>query len=151
MAVLKKYGDDRGGSLSALVTFYGFLAVFPLLLLFVTVVGLVLRDYPQAEHHIIHSALAEFPVIGDKLASSISALHKPSPLAFAVSFVGLLWGSLGVTNHLQTASAIMWGVPRHKEAALLPRVLPRAAAARHHHGGRGRERHPRRHVDHRRG
>jgi YihY family inner membrane protein len=121
--VLKKYGDDRGGSLSALVTFYGFLAVFPLLLLFVTVVGLVLRDYPQAEHHIIHSALAEFPVIGDKLASSISALHKPSPLAFVVSFVGLLWGSLGVTNHLQTASAIMWGVPRHKEAALVPRVL----------------------------
>jgi uncharacterized BrkB/YihY/UPF0761 family membrane protein len=92
-------------------------------LLFVTVVGLVLRDYPQAEHHIIHSALAEFPVIGDKLASSISALHKPSPLAFVVSFVGLLWGSLGVTNHLQTASAIMWGVPRHKEAALVPRVL----------------------------
>ena len=37
--------------------------------------------------------------------------------------MGLLWGSLGVTNHLQTASAIMWGVPRHKEAELVPRVL----------------------------
>jgi uncharacterized BrkB/YihY/UPF0761 family membrane protein len=123
VAVLKKYGDDRGGSLSALVTFYGFLAVFPLLLLFVTVVGLVLRNNPEAEQHIIHSALAEFPVIGDRLASSISALHKPSPLVFVASFVGLLWGSLGVTNHLQTASAIMWGVPRHKEAALIPRML----------------------------
>lgn len=123
MAVLKKYGDDRGGSLAALVTFYGFLAVFPLLLLFVTIVGLVLRDNPQAEQHIIHSALGEFPVIGDKLASSISALHRPSPLAFVVSFVGLLWGSLGVTNHLQTASAIMWGVPRRKEAGLLTRVM----------------------------
>jgi uncharacterized BrkB/YihY/UPF0761 family membrane protein len=120
---VKKYGDDRGGSLSALVTFYGFLAVFPLLLLFVTVVGLVLRDNPQVEQHIIHSALAEFPVIGDKLASSISALHKPSPLAFVVSFVGLLWGSLGITNHLQTASAIMWGVPRRKEAGLAPRIV----------------------------
>ena len=62
-------------------------------------------------------------MIGDKLASSISALHKPSPLAFVASFVGLLWGSLGVTNHLQTASAIMWGVPRQKEAGLVPRVL----------------------------
>jgi uncharacterized BrkB/YihY/UPF0761 family membrane protein len=92
-------------------------------LLFVTVVGLVLRNKPQAEQHIIHSALGEFPVIGDKLAASISALHKPSPLAFVVSFVGLLWGSLGVTSHLQTASAIMWDVPRRKEAGLVPRVL----------------------------
>ncbi len=123
MAVLKKYGDDRGGSLAALVTFYGFLAVFPLLLLFVTIVGLVLRNNKEAEQHLVHSALSEFPVIGDRLASSITALHRPSPLAFIVSFVGLLWGSLGVTNHLQTASAIMWGVPRHKEAGLGPRVL----------------------------
>jgi uncharacterized BrkB/YihY/UPF0761 family membrane protein len=50
VAVLKKYGDDRGGSLAALVTFYGFLAVFPLLLLFVTVVGLVLRNNPQGSN-----------------------------------------------------------------------------------------------------
>jgi uncharacterized BrkB/YihY/UPF0761 family membrane protein len=122
-AVHKKYSDDRGGSLAALVTFYGFLAVFPLLLLFVTVVGLVLRNNPQAEQRIIHSALGEFPVIGDHLSASISALHRPSPLAFVVSFVGLLWGSLGVTNHLQTASAIMWGVPRRAEANLPMRVL----------------------------
>ena len=77
----------------------------------------------MAEQHLVHSALSEFPVIGDRLASSISALHRPSPLAFIVSFVGLLWGSLGVTNHLQASSAIMWGVPRHKEAALASRVL----------------------------
>ena len=68
VAVFKKYGDDRGGSLSALVTFYGFLAVFPLLLLFVTIAGLVLRNNPTAEQRIVHSALSEFPVIGDKLA-----------------------------------------------------------------------------------
>ncbi len=37
--VVKKYVDDRASSLSALVTFYGFLAVFPLMLLFVTVVS----------------------------------------------------------------------------------------------------------------
>jgi uncharacterized BrkB/YihY/UPF0761 family membrane protein len=38
--VIKKYGDDRGGQMAALITFYGFLAVFPLLLLLVTIVGL---------------------------------------------------------------------------------------------------------------
>jgi YihY family inner membrane protein len=123
VAVLKKFNDDRGGSLSALVTFYGFLAVFPLLLLFVTVAGIVLRNNPAAEQRIIHSALAEFPVIGDKLASNISALHRATPLAFIVSVIGLLWGSLGVTNTLQRASATIWEVPRREQAGLPARVL----------------------------
>jgi YihY family inner membrane protein len=123
VAVLKKYGDDRGGSLAALVTFYGFLAVFPLLLLFVTIAGIVLGNNKEAEQRLVNSALSEFPVIGDKLAQSITALHRATPLAFAVSAIGLLWGSLGVTNHLQQASAVMWDVPRHREAGLVPRVL----------------------------
>ena len=37
-AVVKKYGDDRGGFLSALIAYYGFLSLFPLLLLIVTAV-----------------------------------------------------------------------------------------------------------------
>jgi uncharacterized BrkB/YihY/UPF0761 family membrane protein len=122
VAVFKKYGDDRGGALAALITFYGFLAVFPLLLLFITVVGLVLSGNPHAQEEIVHSALSEFPVIGDKLGESISALHRPTPLAFVASFIGLLWGSLGVTNHIQRASETMWGVPRHQEATTLKRV-----------------------------
>jgi YihY family inner membrane protein len=122
VAVLKKYGDDRGGSMAALVTFYGFLAVFPLLLLFVTVAGIVLGGNKEAEQRVVNSALSEFPVIGDKLASSITALHRATPLAFVVSAIGLLWGSLGVTNHLQQASARIWDVPRRKEAGLAPRV-----------------------------
>ena len=147
VAVAKKYGDDRGGSLAALVAFYGFLAVFPLLLLFVTVAGIVLANNPAAEERIVHSALSEFPVVGDKLAENISALHKASPLAFVVSFIGLLWGSLGVTNHLQQASAIMWDVPRDKEPNLVKRVAPRPAAAGHDRGRGGRQRGPGRDRD----
>lgn len=123
MGVVKKYSDDRGGSLAALITFYGFLAVFPLLLLLVTIVGIVVGPNSAAEARIINSALSEFPVIGTQLGKSIHALHKATPLAFVVSFLGLLWGSLGATNHIQRASAAMWGVPRHKEAHLMHRVL----------------------------
>ena len=41
VGVFKKFGDDRGGSLAALLTFYGFLSLFPLLLLLVTILGLL--------------------------------------------------------------------------------------------------------------
>jgi uncharacterized BrkB/YihY/UPF0761 family membrane protein len=122
VAVVKKYGDDRSGSLAALITFYGFLSVFPLLLLLVTVVGLLAGPRSHVEHEIVHSALSQFPVIGQDLGSSITALHKATPLAFVASALGLLWGSLGVTNSLQRASQTMWGVPRHKEARLVARV-----------------------------
>jgi uncharacterized BrkB/YihY/UPF0761 family membrane protein len=103
------------------LTFYGFLAVFPLLL--VTIVGLIVGPHSRAEHEIVNSALSQFPVIGQDLGSSIRALHKPSTLAFVVSALGLLWGSLGVTNTIQRASETMWEVPRHREAALFRRVL----------------------------
>jgi YihY family inner membrane protein len=122
VGVLKKYGDDRGGSMAALVTFYGFLAVFPLLLLLVTIAGIVLGINTPAEERVINSALSEFPVVGTDLGASIKALHRATPLAFVVSVIGLVWGSLGVTNHLQQASATIWGVPREKQAGLLPRV-----------------------------
>jgi YihY family inner membrane protein len=122
VGVVKKYGDDRGGSLSAIVTFYGFIAVFPLLLLFVTIVGIVVGRSSSAEERIVGSALSQFPVIGTHLRSNIHALSRGSPLAFAVSALGLLWGSLGITNALQLASARMWAVPRHQEPGLPARV-----------------------------
>jgi uncharacterized BrkB/YihY/UPF0761 family membrane protein len=97
--------------------------VVPLLLLLVTIVGLIVGPHSRAEHEIVNSALSQFPVIGQDLGSSIRALHKPSTLAFVVSALGLLWGSLGVTNTIQRASETMWGVPRHREAALFRRVV----------------------------
>jgi YihY family inner membrane protein len=123
VAVLKKYGDDRGGSLAATVAFYGFLALFPLFLMFVTITGLVLASYPGAEQRVVHSALSEFPVIGSDLSGSIKAISGVAPLALTISLVGLVWGSLGITNNLQAASATIWGVPRSKEATLVQRVL----------------------------
>jgi YihY family inner membrane protein len=123
VGVVKKYGDDRGGSLAALITFYGFLSLFPLLLLLVTVAGLAVGPNSHAEHEIVNSALSQFPVVGQDLGASIKALHRATPLAFAASAVGLLWGSLGVTNHMQRVSEVMWEVPRHEEADLLRRVV----------------------------
>ena len=46
-AVVKKYGDDEGGRQAALITYYGFLSIFPLLLLGVAVLSRVLADNPD--------------------------------------------------------------------------------------------------------
>jgi membrane protein len=43
-AVFKKFGDDEAGNLAALISYYGFLSLFPLLLVLVTVLTMLLRE-----------------------------------------------------------------------------------------------------------
>src|SRR6202046_4060246 len=78
VGVFKKFGDDRGGSLAALMTFYGFLSLFPLLLLLVTILGF----FGASEHSFVgrveNSAFSQFPVVGTKLSTNIHGLHDRS-------------------------------------------------------------------------
>ena len=52
-AVVKKFGDDEGGREAALITYYGFLSIFPLLLLGVAVLSRVLADHPDLRQRLI--------------------------------------------------------------------------------------------------
>ncbi|MCA1842365.1 MAG: YihY/virulence factor BrkB family protein, partial [Actinobacteria bacterium] len=109
-AVVKKYGDDRAGALAALVAYYGFLAAFPLLLMLTTILGFVTGRSSRVQRAVLHSALRDFPIIGAQLGRSIHPL-RGSGAALAAGLVGLLWGSLGVTQSAQMAMADVWNVP----------------------------------------
>lgn len=108
--VIKKFGDDRAGALAALIAFYGFLAVFPLLLMLTTILGFVFRHSPSVENAVLQSALRDFPIIGPQLGLSIHPLQGTA-VALVVGLGGLLWGSLGVTQAAQLAMAEVWNVP----------------------------------------
>jgi membrane protein len=45
--MLYKFIGDQGGYLASLITYYGFLALFPLLLLLVSVLGYALQGNPR--------------------------------------------------------------------------------------------------------
>lgn len=120
-AVIKKFGDDRGGSLAALLTYYAFLSLFPLLLLLVTGLGFVLGHNPDLQKQIVDSALSEFPIIGTQLRNSVNALHG-SGLALIIGLIGLLWGSLGVSQAAQHAMAEVWNIPGRERPGFFPRL-----------------------------
>jgi YihY family inner membrane protein len=119
--VTKRYGDDRGGQLAALTTFYGFLSVFPLLLLLLTVVGIFLNG-SSLQKDIIDSALGQFPIIGNELGANIHAVAHGNPGAVIASVLGLTWGSLGVTSSLQNATHRLWRLPQEAAPGLWPRT-----------------------------
>ena len=67
VAVIKKFGDDQGGGLAALVAYYSFFSLFPLLLVFVTVLGYVLDGNSSLQKSVEDSVLAHLPVIGTQI------------------------------------------------------------------------------------
>jgi YihY family inner membrane protein len=108
VGVLKKYGEDQGGQLAALITYYGFISLFPLLLVFVTILGFVLDGNPSLRLQIENGTLGKFPLLGSSL--KLHALSG-SGLALAVGLVLTLLGGLAITNVAQFALNRMWGVP----------------------------------------
>jgi membrane protein len=111
IAVIYKYVDDQGGYLAALITYYAFVSLFPLLLLGTTVLGVVLVGHPELQHQVVHSALSQLPVIGDQL-------QQPNQLSGGVTGVvigiaGALYGGLGVGQAVQNAMDTAWAVPRN--------------------------------------
>lgn len=116
--VLKKFGDDQGGNLGALIAFYGFFSLFPLLLVFVTVLGFVLEGNPGAQESVLHSTLSQFPIIGNQLERNIHSL-KGSAVALAIGLIGALLGAVGVAGATQNAFNQVWYIPRKRRPNFL--------------------------------
>jgi YihY family inner membrane protein len=93
-----------------LVAYYAFFSIFPLLLVFVTVLGFVLQGNPSAQESIQGSVLAQFPVIGTDLKNNVHALHGHT-IALVIGIAVSLLGALGVTNAAQNAFDRVWAVP----------------------------------------
>ncbi len=113
LAVVYKFADDQGGYLAALITYYGFLSLFPLLLLLVTILAFVLHGDPHLQVKLLNSALAQFPVIGSQLRENVHA-RSGSGLALVVGIVGTLYGCLGAAGATQNALNRAWAVPRNQ-------------------------------------
>jgi membrane protein len=110
VATVKKFGEDRAGNLAALLAYYGFFSIFPLLLVLVSVIGFVLASNEQLQGDILDSALAEFPVVGDQLQANAGQLDA-SGFALAVGLGSALWAGTGVVKVAQDAMNDVWDVP----------------------------------------
>src|SRR3954447_13433567 len=125
--VIKKFGDDRAGSLAALVAYYAFFSIFPLLLVLTTVLGWALDGNPELRQDLLDSALGQFPVIGDQMR--VGQLPG-SGLALAIGLVGALWGGMGAVMAMQNALDGVWNVPlKHRPNLLVGRLRALAMLA----------------------
>ena len=71
-AVIRKFGDDQASSKAVLIAYNGLFALFPLLLLFSTVLGFVLHGDPHLRSQVVNSAAGRLPVLGNELKDALT-------------------------------------------------------------------------------
>ncbi|MBC2935134.1 YhjD/YihY/BrkB family envelope integrity protein [Nocardioides sp. zg-1228] len=111
IAVVYKFFDDQGPYLAAALTYYAFIAIFPLMLLGTSILGLVLRNEPQWQEAILNSALSQFPIIGDELGRPEGL--QGSVTGVVVGGLAALYGAMGLGQALQNTQHVAWSVPRN--------------------------------------
>lgn len=112
IAVVYKFFDDQGIYLAALITYYGFLSLFPLLLLLASVLGFLLDGDPELQRRILDSTVSRFPVVGEQLRDPQTM--QGSGVALVIGALVAIYGALGVAQALQNAMNVIWAVPRHR-------------------------------------
>lgn len=124
--VVKKYGDDNGGVLASNLAHSGFVSLFPLLLILVTVLGLVASGDPALRRQVLHAVADQVPLIGRQLAGNVHQLRRSSVVGLIVGIVALIWGASGLAQAGLFTMAQVWNLPGPERPGYVQR-LGRAA------------------------
>jgi uncharacterized BrkB/YihY/UPF0761 family membrane protein len=111
IAVVYKFFDDQGGYLAAVITYYAFIAIFPLMLIGSSVLGFVLQGHPALQQEILTSALAQFPIVGDQLGRPEGIQGSTS--AVVIGSITALYGVIGLGQAAHNAVNVCWAIPRN--------------------------------------
>ena len=124
VAVVKKFGDDQAGDLVALLSYYAFVATFPLLLAFTAGLGVALHKYPQLHDKLVNSAFAEFPIVGAQIHQQLGVEQfSGTNFALTTGIVFALLGGRGFAHALQNTLNTVWAVPKVDRPGFGPRYL----------------------------
>jgi membrane protein len=121
LAVVYKYFDDQGPYLAAIIAFYAFIAIFPLLLISTSILGFFLQDDPALRERLLDTALSQFPIVGEQLGRPEGLQGSAS--AIVIGALAATYGSLNLGQAAQNAAHITWAVPRNSRTnAVLQRL-----------------------------
>jgi len=119
-AVVKKYFDDAGPRQAALITYYGFLSIFPLLLVAVSVLSKVLTQNVALREKWIDAVVP--PALQQTVDDAVTAMPS-SGVALAVGLIGLLFAGTGVVLSAYYILNHLAGVPMRSRFGFVQRYL----------------------------
>ena len=114
-ATVKKYTEDEAGYQAALLSYYAFLSMFPLLLVMATVIKIFLDKDSELRRSIINGAMQYFPTMGNELQKSVHSVSGAG-LALFVGILFTLYGARGIADVFRGIVNHVWEVPYVKRA-----------------------------------
>jgi YihY family inner membrane protein len=111
VGVVRKYFDDNGGVLAGNLTHVGFVSLFPLLLVLVTLLGLVAAGDNGFRQATIDAVADQVPLIGRQLTANVHELRRSSAIGLTVGLAGLVWGSTRLARAGLFTMERVWNLP----------------------------------------
>ena len=118
--VIKKFTDDGAGRLAALVSYYAFFSIFPLMMALSAILGFVLKGREDWADRIREEAADQIPVIGNTLKEGNLT---GSGLALAVGVALSIWAGLAAMDAVTNAMDEVWDVPVYRRRGTVGRRL----------------------------
>lgn len=111
-AVSSRYGDDAGGYLASSIAFYGFVSLFPILLLAVSIVGFVLAGNPELRAQVVARVTAAVPGLEELIGQNVGRLVANRTGAGILGLVGLFWTGTAAVGAARNAVRQIFRQPR---------------------------------------
>ncbi|MBV8993573.1 MAG: YihY/virulence factor BrkB family protein [Pseudonocardiales bacterium] len=105
IAVARKFIEDESINLAAVIAFWAFFSVFPLLLIFVTLLGYFLS--PSLQGDVLRSAANFFPLLNTDSIGHLSGQWW----TLVVGILSALWSGSFVVIAIQSAFNSVWAIP----------------------------------------
>jgi uncharacterized BrkB/YihY/UPF0761 family membrane protein len=119
-AVFRKYADDKASRLSAMLTYYGFISLFPILLLLTAILQMILSGNPDLQQRIIDT------IIPEQLRATVEQALGNLPSAgvpLAIGIISLLLAGMGGAYAAYATVTQVLHVPYRKWYGFGPRYL----------------------------
>jgi membrane protein len=118
---LVRYLNDSSDRLAAAITYYGFLCLFPLLLLLGSVVGFVVRGDPSRQRELL-THIGDF--VPDSLADRLLQLvAERAGITGLLGLVGLIVAGLGWVEALRQSLRAVWHQEPHAGNIAIKKLL----------------------------
>jgi membrane protein len=103
------YGASQAGNYAAALAFAGFLAMFPMILGALSILGLLIRD-PATEARFLHLILQMFPnTAQQQLLDALTGVKQSAGWMGIVSLGGLIWSASGIFSTMEFALTQVFG------------------------------------------
>jgi YihY family inner membrane protein len=120
--VIKKFGDDNGGVLVSNLAYSAFVALFPLLLVLVTILGLVVAGDPAIRADVLNAVAGQIPLLGHTLTGNVHTLHRSSLIGLIVGLIALVYGATGLAQAGLFTMEQVWNLPGPARPGYLQRL-----------------------------